>query len=200
MSNVYSLVQDRFGMGTEAMEVLQEKAQRISVLSGFIARKVFEKQALNMSASEIQDTALITRTVHPENEGIYNGKEPFDPAKNRARGDYSLKVAEERGVELIDVQKAVVKGEGGLIEGRIIKLAETIIAVQYKRVQRGVEKEAITDSATIMSELLSDDRIDAELVKEIIGEQALEQLISAEKQAVPQKESEKTERKSNFEH
>ena len=61
MSNVYSLVSDRFGMGTEAMEVLQEKAQRISVLSGFIARKVCEKQALNMSASEIQDTALITR-------------------------------------------------------------------------------------------------------------------------------------------
>lgn len=200
MSNVYSLVQDRFGMGTEAMEVLQEKAQRISVLSGFIARAVFEKQALNMSASEIQDTALITRTVHPENEGIYNGKEPFDPAKNRARGDYSLKVAEERGVELTDVQKAVVKGEGGLIEGRIIKLAETIIAVQYKRVQRGVEKEAITDSSTIMAELLSDDRIDAELVKEIIGEQALEQLIGAEKRAVPQKETAKKERKSSFEH
>lgn len=200
MSNVYSLVQDRFGMGTEAMEVLQEKAQRISVLSGFIARAVFEKQALNMSASEIQDTALITRTVHPENEGIYNGKEPFDPAKNKARGDYSLKVAEERGVELNDIQKAVVKGEGGLIEGRIIKLAETIIAVQYKRMQRGVEKEAITDSASIMAELLSDDRIDAELVREIIGEQALEQLIGAEKRAVPQKGTEKSERKSDFEH
>lgn len=200
MSNVYSLVQDRFGMGTEAMEVLQEKAQRISVLSGFIARAVFEKQALNMSASEIQDTALITRTVHPENEGIYNGKEPFDPAKNRARGDYSLKVAEERGVKLTDVQKAVIKGEGGLIEGRIIKLAETIIAVQYKRMQRGIEKEAITDSASIMAELLSDDRIDAELVREIIGEQALEQLIGAEKRAVPQKETVKEERKSSFEH
>jgi hypothetical protein len=50
-----------------------------------------------------------------------------------------------------------------------------------------------------MAELLSDDdRIDAELVKEILGEQELENIISAEKQAfAPAKEN---ERKSDFEH
>jgi len=191
---VYNKLQDRFGMGRESLEILQEKAQRIAVLSGFVAGKVAEKQALVMSENEISDVALVTRTVHPENEGIYNGKEDFDPAKNKQRGDYSLKIAEERGVDLTEDQKAVVLGKGNLMESRIIKLAETVIAVQYHRFQRGVEKKAMTEPGDIMAELLADDRIDGELVKEIVGEQELMTIIASERNAfVPEKENAKEE-------
>ncbi|MBP3284707.1 MAG: hypothetical protein J6M02_04335 [Clostridia bacterium] len=194
MSEVYNKLQDRFGMGRESLEILQEKAQRIAVLSGFVAEKVAEKQALMMSENEISDAALVTRTVHPENEGIYNGKEPFDPAKNKQRGDYSLRIAEERGVELTEAQKAVVLGKENSMESRIIKLAETVIAVQYHRVQRGVEKEAMTEPGDIMAELLADDRIDGELVRDILGEQELTTIIASERNAfAPEKENAKDE-------
>lgn len=199
MSDIYELIKDRLGMGMEKLEVLQEKAQRISVLSGFIARKISDKKLLNMSEHEIQDVALITRTVHLDNEGMYQGKEPFDFEKNKARGQYSLKVVEERGVELTDVQKAVVRGGSDLIEERIIKLAETTVALQYRRVQRGVQKEPISRPVDIMAELLSDSRIDAELINDVIGTQEFENLIIAEKRSAIQREKAKKDKDGSFE-
>lgn len=199
MSDIYELIKDRLGMGMEKLEVLQEKAQRISVLSGFIARKISDKKLLNMSEHEIQDVALITRTVHLDNEGMYQGKEPFDFEKNKARGQYSLKVVEERGVELTDVQKAVVRGGSDLIEERIIKLAETTVALQYRRIQRGVQKEPISRPVDIMAELLSDSRIDAELINDVIGTQEFENLIIAEKRSAIQREKAKKDKDGSFE-
>ncbi len=199
MSGVYELIKDRLGMGTENLEVLQEKAQRISILSGFIARKISDKRPFNMSESEIEDVALIARTVHPENESMYQGKEPFNFEKNKIRGQYSLKVAEERGIELTDVQKAVVRGGSDLIEERIIKLAETTIALQYSRVQRGVQKKPIGSAEELMTELLSDPRIDAELISDLIGEQEFVNLVSAEKRSMIQKGKVKKDKEDSFE-
>ena len=181
MAGLFILLEDRFGMGPEPLEVLQEKALRIASLSFPIAFCVAKKTLLQMSVTDIVDAALISRVVHPENEGIYNGKEPFDKVKNMQRGQYSIRVAEERGIELTELQKKVVLGQGDLLESQIIKLAETIIAMQYKRIQRGIEKDAVTDAASIVAEILSDNRINAELVTEIIGEQELKELIDAER-------------------
>ena len=152
-----------------------------------------------MSEHEIQDVALITRTVHLDSEGMYQGKEPFDFEKNKARGQYSLKVVEERGVELTDVQKAVVRGGSDLIEERIIKLAETTVALQYRRIQRGVQKEPISRPVDIMAELLSDSRIDAELINDVIGTQEFENLIIAEKRSAIQREKAKKDKDGSFE-
>ena len=163
------------------MEVLQEKALRISAISFPIVCCASKKTLLQMSATDIVEAALISRVVHPENEGIYNGKEPFDKAKNMQRGQYSLRVAEARGIELTELQKKVVLGQGDMLESQIIKLAETIIAMQYKRIQGGVEKEPVTDATSILAEIFSDNRINAELVKEIIGEQELKEIIEDER-------------------
>lgn len=181
MSNVYEVVKDRLGMGKDSLEVLQEKTQRIAGLSKAIAMKVSGKKELSLSLDEVFDAAIITRTVHEDNEGIYNGKAPFDSMKNSIRSEYSLKVARERGVQLSEAQESVIKGDSGLIEEGIIKLAESIIAMQYKRIQRGVTKEAVSSPAEIISELLSDTRIDRNLVSEVIGVQELEQLVSTER-------------------
>jgi len=197
MSEVYNKLHDCFMNNgnpdrLDPIHVCQEKSQRIAVLASVIAERISEKQQLVMSPNEVGDVALVTRAVHPENEMVYKGD--FDPAKNKQRGQYSLKIAEERGVDLTDAQKALVLGQGNLMESRIIKLAETVIAVQYHRVQRGVEKEAMTEPGDIMAELLADSRIDGELVKEIVGEQELTTIIASERNAfAPEKEVAKEE-------
>lgn len=162
---VFDLVKDRFGMGSEPVYYQQDKAQRIAAAAAYFAQEVFVRKPLRMSAVEFYNAALISRTVHRENEGIYNGKEAFDFEKNQKRGKYSILVAQERGVKLSEVQKEVIAGEQSSLEADIIKLAEAFISVQYQRVQAGQQKAGIKTYREVREELHSDSRMNSELLE-----------------------------------
>lgn len=180
MSKVYELIKENLGMGQDSLEVLQAKAQRIAVLSSLIVEILPEGKKCSMTSPQVADAALVMRTVHPENEGMYKGTEPFDPEKNKRRGEYSLKVAKEKGIELTPEQQSVVRGNSGLIEEGIIKLAETVVALQYDRIQRGTKKVAMRDATKIIEEMLGDSRIDRDLLETLNVGNKLKNIIELE--------------------
>lgn len=177
---VYSILKDHLGMGYGDLWELQKKAERIAVLAGKIAQEVAKKRSIDgLEIFEIECLALIYRAVHPENEGIYNGSEEFDKEKNANRAMYSIKIAEEKGIELNEVQKKALMCEASLAH-QIIKLAETIIATQYIRVYNGKCKGDITDPVEIVTTLLLDSAINLVELINLVGDDNLIAIINEE--------------------
>ena len=131
MQNVFEALKDRFGMGTESTYYHQEKAKRIAATAVYIAQKVLWKKPLRISLLDIYNTALIYRAVHPENEVIYNGKQPFDESIHDNKALYSLRIAREREIEISDIQEEVILGMIDSFEADIIRMAEAIVEVRY---------------------------------------------------------------------
>lgn len=164
MSKVYDLVKDDLGISKGNPE---EKALRMSRLTVIIAEKIGIK-----NVQELADASLIAQTVLPEHMDMYQGKEgvAFDRNINANRGENSLLAVKDK-VQLTDFQKDTVLGKND--ECKIIKLAESIIAIQYQRIQGGKDEKSFTDIPSILSKLRPDQRT-------MLSEKDFEEVITAE--------------------
>lgn len=165
-------------MGIDSLMVQQEKAKRIACAAAYFSTVIFQQRVLNMSAVEFYEAALIYRTVHVENQGIYDGTYMFNDIINSMRSAYSIKVAKERGVKLTDAQKRAIVG-GNSLEAAILRLAETFICLQYRRKRNFKEVDPVKSYEELKAELVKDPMIGRDLLL-IIGDAKLHQFYEHE--------------------
>jgi len=166
MSKVYDLVKDDLGISKGNPE---EKALRMARLTGIIVEKMQIK-----NVQELADASIVAQTVLPEHMDMYQGKNgvDFDRDVNAKRDENSL-LAVKNKVQLTDFQKDTILGKNN--ESKIVKLAESIIAIQYQRIQGGNDEKSFTDIPSILSKLKPDQRT-------MLSEQDFEEVITTEQQ------------------
>lgn len=170
MSKVYDLVKNDLGISKGNPE---EKALRMARFTALIAEKL-EIQ----NVQELSDASLVAQTVLPEHMDMYQGKEgiAFDRTINANRGENSLTAVKDK-VQLTDFQKDAILGKNDA--SKIIKLAESIIAIQYNRQKTVDGKEitvaGVTDIQEILKQLWPDQRA-------MLSEKDFEEVIDIEQQ------------------
>ncbi len=133
-----------------------EKTLKVANVVGTIAQDVEQKYDLEFNPKEAEQIFLISNIgqMHPDMtvDGASIYSKDYGPWDDRAkqlnsnRGNYSIQMAEEQGIELTQSEKETIegttRGKASNLMGVVIKSAQTFIAVQSPRYNYGQKKEA----------------------------------------------------------
>ena len=168
-----------------------EKNLQVANTVGAICEKIGE-QKLGFTSDDIQRICLISNIgqMHPDmyvngvniysrEYGSWKEDNGIAGKLNSNRGNYSIQMAEEQGIELSDEEKETIegtsRGRASNLMSSMVKIAQTYIAVQRERWANGVEKGPAKDFSEIsgylretIDEISEQFEMDPQLVEDVI--------------------------------